>query len=206
MISQTSLNAVYPLVDQVNAGGVRLGADGNSILGALVVAADTPLTEIYGDAVGWEKHWLESLQADPIYGKHEAVILDTDDGQVVHVPVSVHNETMHKATNLVADSVIRALGFARNVVKPLVSDVISKVEHSLEVAQTVVEPYEIVPLYNSAIWQSGIVLNTLGRFKHYQKPTTVARNEIPQIPMPENLAAEYLVTGSAELDTLIQMT
>lgn len=206
MISQTSLNAVYPLVDQVNAGGVRLGADGNSILGALVAAADTPLTEVYGDAIGWEKHWLESLQADPIFGKHEAVILDTDDGQVVHVPVSVHNETMHKAVNLVADSVIRALGFARNVVKPLVSDVISKVEHSLEVAQTVVEPYEIVPLYNSAIWQSGIVLNTLSRFKHYQKPVSVARNEIPQIAMPENLAAEYLVTGSAELDALIQMT
>lgn len=206
MISQTSLNAVYPLVDQLNAGGIRLNADGNSVLGALVVSADTSVVQYVDNDISWEAMWLESLQADPIFGNSQAVVLDTDDGQVVRVPVSVHGETMHKATSIVADSVIRALGFARNVVKPIITEVISNVEKAIDVAQTAVEPYEILPLYESDVWKSGLVLGVLGKFKHYQNPTTVKRHEIPQLPMPENEAADYLVTGSAELDRQIQQT
>lgn len=202
MINKSTLSAVASIVDQVNAANVNLGATNESILAALAIASETPLVDHWDEPSGWEAAWCESLCRDQAFGVGGPVMIQSGDEQVLTIPVSLHTSTMDKAISIVAESVKGALSRARNVVKPIVNSVIEDIDQRMTVAQTTVEPYEIVDVHEHDVWKSAIVLGALSKFDSYSKPQPTPRSAIPRLMVPENVAS-LLQTGSGELDKYV---
>lgn len=199
MITKSTMNAIAPMVEQANALNLQLGATDTSVLGALIQAAETPVVDSTTVQGSWEDAWLDSLNGDVFFGSTAPVVVNTDEGEVLSVPVSIHSETMDRAAGIIANSVNGALNRARNVVKPLINELIDKVEAGITTSQIQSEPYEIVDVGVHPAWTNSVIMGSLLRFEHYRRPEKVARADIPRIPMPADIAG-YMVTGNGSVD------
>lgn len=203
MITKSTINAVSGMVEQANALNLQLGATDTSLLGALVQAAETPVLDSTTVDVGWTDAWLDSLNGDLVFGSTAPVVVQTDSGEVLTVPVNMHSETLDRAASIIAGSVNGALNRARNVVKPLITDLIAKVEAGVAAEEVQSEPYEIVDVGVHDAWSNNIILGSLLRFENYRRPEKVARADIPRIPMPADIAS-WMITGNGNVDVDIQ--
>lgn len=203
MITKSTINAVSGMVEQANALNLQLGATDTSLLGALVQSAETPVLDSTTVDVGWTDAWLDSLNGDIIFGSTAPIVVQTDEGETLTVPVNMHSETLDRAATIIAGSVNGALNRARNVVKPLINELIDKTEAGISAEEIQTEPYEIVDVGVHDAWSNTIILGSLLRFENYRRPEKVARADIPRIPMPSDIA-NYMLTGNASVDTDVQ--
>jgi len=197
MINKETLSSVQPIITQLTAANRLLIPNEASPIYALNDAAYTPLLDTYTDETGFEDAWLKSLSRSPVMGAVGINETTTDSNDQVTINVSLHSRSMEEAATLVSSSVRTAMKHARNVAGPTVSNVIEMMQEYTVNATVDKEPYEIVDVSLSTIWESPVVLVALD--KHVSRIKSIERSEIPPVPLPTDLSG-HVVTGSPRFD------
>ena len=201
MISRETLNAIYPIVEKLDATGHLLLPSETSPVMALNDVSMTPVIDMHEGETGFEEAWLESLQRSPVLGAVGANETETDAGTQVTINLSVYSRTIDEASEFLALSVRNAMKHARTVASPTVSNVIDLMNEYMEDAATIPEPYEIIDLSLAPVWSNPVVQSALD--KHLPKIRDMDRASIRRVPAPENLD-EHLITGAANFDQMFE--
>lgn len=203
MINESTLVAIDPLLTKLNAANVSLVASSNTLLGALVAASNSPIVCGYQGESGFTEAWLKSLEVDMVFGVAGRQVIPDEHGNMTTLfGNSLHSESMHEAATIVATAVTTALGFTRNVVKPVCGTVIDAVATMMEEANAVAEAYEIVDVDPLDVWDNPVVVGALAKYDVFKMVKPIKANDIPVLVAPQNLDA-MLQSGNTSLDNAI---
>lgn len=203
MINETTLVAIDPLLTKLNAANVSVVAAPNTLLGALVAASNSPIVCGYQGESGFTEAWLKSLEVDMVFGVAGRQVIPDENGNMKTLfGNSLHSESMHEAADIVANAVITAMGFTRNVVKPVCATVIDAVAAAMDEANAVAEAYEIVDVAPLDIWDNPVVIGALAKYDVFKMVKPVKAVDIPVLSAPQNLE-QLLQSGNSSLDNAI---
>jgi len=200
MIDNIIITAVAPVAEKLNANNIALTVGNSTLLGAVVHAATTPVVDNYPKDVDWQDAWLKSLKRDTISGADTNFVIGDSNDATTIVPASVCGETLHEASNIIANGVQTAIGATRTVVKPAIEKVIQTIQDEVNLKSKPIDPIEIVDIHLLPQWDHFVVKRLLDRYKNLSG-TVMRRSEIPRMEKPENLD-QILTSGSAEVDNL----
>lgn len=201
MISRETLNAIYPIVEKLDASKHLLIPSEVSPVHALNTAAITPIVDMHEDETGFEEAWLESLQRSPALGAVGVNETETDAGTQVTINLSMYSRTLDEGAELLAMSVRSAMKHARTVASPTINNVIDLMNEYMEDVTIVPEPYEIVDIDLAPVWENPVVQNALSN--HVTSSRSLERSKIKRVDAPDNLE-EHLVTGAVGFDQAFQ--
>lgn len=201
MISRETLNAVYPIVEKLDATSHLLIPSETSPIFALNDAAITPVVDMHEDETGFEEAWLESLSRSPVLGAVGANETETDAGTQVTINLSVYSRTLDEGAELLAMSVRNAMKHARSVASPTINNMIDLMNEYMEDVTVIPEPYEIVDVELAPVWENPVVQNALSN--HTVSSRSLDRANIKRVVAPENLE-EHLITGAVGFDQAFQ--
>lgn len=204
MINESTLVAIDPLLTKLNAANVSVVASNQTLLGALVQASNSPIVCGYQGESGFTEAWLKSLDVDMVFGVAGRQVIPNENGEMTTLfGNSLHSESMEEAATIVSTAVTTALGFTRNVVKPICATVIDGITAMMDEAQTVVEAYEIVDVAPLGVWDSPFIVGMLEKFESFKAVQPIKREDIPQLIAPANLE-ELLQSGNSQLDSAVE--
>lgn len=197
MISKETINSIYPILDVLTAANTRVYPLDESPLRALNNAANTLVVESHTNETGFMEAWTKSLERSCVLGQTGINEMPTEDGSLVTINASLFSLSLDESASLIATSVKNAMSNARNTVLPIYNSVIDKMTEYLEDVTVVREPYELIDINLTPVWESPVVQLALDKFE--PALVSMARSKIPRVPCPESLE-EDLITGSVEFD------
>ncbi len=203
MINRETLNAIYPIVEKLDATSNLLIPSEVSPVFALNEVAMTPIVDMHEGETGFEEAWLESLQRSPVLGAIGANETETDAGTQVTINLSMYSRTLEEGAEMLAMSVRNAMKHARTVASPTVSNMIDMMNEYMEDVTVIPEPYEIVDVSLAPVWDNPVVMSALE--KHQTKIRSLDRSSIRRVAAPEDLD-EHLVTGAVAFDQAFQQS
>lgn len=197
MINQETLTAIYPLVEKLSKAGYMVIPVEESPLYALNQAAYSPVIDSWEGETGFIEAWLASLERTPVLGMVGINETTTDANSTVTVNLSMYSRSLDECADLLAMSVRNAMSHARNVARPTVSSIIDSMNEFVVNSSVVKEPYEIVDVSLTKVWDNPVVLGTMDSFK--PRLQRLARKDIPKVPVPEDLS-DHMTTGAVAFD------
>lgn len=187
MLTRSSLNAAYPLAEQLAAKGFALRALPETPLAALINAS-----MIHAHTAGAAAAGQLETQADTGSLLMEGAAFADTFGDVPH------DKIMAESVKMIADSVAFNLDLARNTVNPIIKDVVASAQAYMDnSAQSSLSPLTVVPFYYKAIWDSPILRELVER--HGNQPVTDMPLQSLQIEEPSDFA-ELLKQGGGRFD------
>lgn len=188
MLTSTSVNAVYPLAQKLAEQGLALRPLDQTPLAELIKASLTHAAVVEQAAKGSGITEVASFAGNLVEGSQFA----SADGTVLH------DELMVTVTKIVSDSVVANLHLARNVVNPMIKQVMEDTQaHMDRCQQSSISPLQIVPFYFKPIWDSPILRELVDRYAELPL-SPVAVKGLP-IQAPDNIAS-FLATGAGRFD------
>lgn len=203
MINESTMVAIDPLLTKLNAANVSIVAASNTLLGAMVATSNSPIVCGYQGESGFAEAWMKSLDVDMVFGVAGRQVIPDENGNMQTLfGNSLHSESMHEAADIVATAVKTALGFTRNVVKPICATVIDAVAAQMVEANAIAEAYEIVDVAPMDVWDNPVVVGALGKYDSFKMVKPVKGTDVPVLVAPANLE-ELLQSGNNSLDNAI---
>lgn len=197
MIDNVVLSAIAPIDEKLAANNISLTVGDSTLLGAVVYAATTPVVDNYPKTVGWEEAWLASMKRDTISGAESNFVVGDSNDATTIIPASVCSETLHEASEIIANAVQSAIGTTKSIVKPAIEKAIQTVQDEVNLKSKPIDPVEIVDIHLLPQWEHFVVTRLLDRYRGLNSP--MLRRDIPRMAKPENLD-QILTSGSAEVD------
>lgn len=196
MIYTSSFNATLVIAERLQAANVSITAHPSSIIGNMEDVAYSPIIDQYqgNDFIG---DYQTSISRVPGLGQSGGYELNNDGEVEMLFRNSLYSSSADEASDIIADSVKRALNKARNVVNPIIRTSIDLVNSYVRVAETSREPYDINDINTPKLWEMPIVVSTLEKYQ--SKVSTLRQGELPTIPYPDGLQ-DALTTGTSGLD------
>lgn len=189
MLRDQSVESVLPLATKLTEANVVVEAIGETPLAVLKNAAWSPLTE--GDAVG-------SLdQTSILHRTIEATRSPGLDGKVKH------DTAMEDIVDVVAKTVQSNLQLAKNVVNPIIKDVVKFVDDAVAEANVkAVTLMNVVPDVYRPIWNNPQIESMVARYSQTPPSDTKVVHALP--PVDPQTIADLLTTGAGRLDEEIK--
>lgn len=158
MLTKSALNAAYPLAQQLASKGISLDPINDTPLAALVTCSLSEKAIVDAAPVGsfesfdYNQSLLDSSAASaPVTGECE------------------HDSILSKTVEAVSAAVERNLNEARDVVVPMIKQVVESTEAFMDAsAQSSLSPFTIAPFYYNAIWDSPITLELVSKYTNFQ--------------------------------------
>lgn len=201
MISNESINAAVPLVERLNAAGLRIVPIENTPVAALYNAALTPVVDMYEGESGFIEAWQQSLKVTPAIGAVDNTQLDSDGETIVSMATCLYANSIDEASDLFAMSINNAMNHARNVAGPLIRELSERIEEHMSQSGTVSVPYEIVDVSMHPVWENPAIVAVLDKFEATTK--TLGRGAVPKITCPDDIA-ERIKTGAVAIDEALE--
>lgn len=206
MISDSTLNAIEPIMDLLYHDRVSLVPHPRSMLATLVASSksgafmmDESSRESFIDA------WRKDLSFDPM-GVSEPTKFDNE----LYLPNSLHSRTLDEGAHAIFAAAERTSEFTRTHVVRQVNACIDAVNSKLEDAYRPVEDWEIVETKFLPIWEHPIVreiVDSLSTGDGVLPNMMAGRNyAIPVPPQGEKTIADYMSSGQKSLDRVFMET
>ncbi len=200
MIDNIILTSVDKVSDKLTVSNVALTVGNSTLLGALVHAATTPVVDNYPNTASWKDAWLKSISADTIAGTSSNFVIGDSNDATTIVPASIFAESLHEATEIIANAVQSAMAATSTIVKPSILKAIETVQAQVNIKNKPVSPIEIIDVHLLPQWEHNVTQRLLDRYKPLIG-TSYPRREIPRMEKPENLD-QILTSGSKDIDDL----
>jgi len=199
MLTQSSVNAAFPLADKLAYRGFALRA-----------LDQTPLSELIGASLSQAN----VVAATPANAPVETAS-DMDfakqliEGSTFASPQGgvLHDEIMESAVKVISDAVTAGLHLAKNVVNPLIKQVMADTQAHMDSAESAaLAPLTVVPLFYKPIWDSVSLIDFVGRFAqtpYKSVPLQPLQTEVPDLKSTAMTGAGHFDSEIAEfIDSL----
>lgn len=183
MIQQNTLNVVYPLAELFQERGMKVSAMPTTAVDKLCQACHYDVIQE-----------LHPIEVDPVQAILRGSSTAGVDGAVQH------DLTMDEVVEVVAETVKGNLHVARNVVNPIIKEVVADLREHMQFAENALQgEVNVAPDFYEAVWNSPTMDAMIDRYVEVAFKTIPLQLEVPQDQ--EGLSLENLVyTGSVSFD------
>ena len=206
MISDSTLNAIEPIMDLLYLDRVNVVPHPRSMLATTVAASKSMAFQMdEGTRESFIDAWRKDLAYDPM-GVTEPTKFDND----VYMPNTLHGRTIDEGAQAIFSAVEKTTAFTRTYVVRQVNSCIEMVNSKLEDAYRPVEEWEIIEASFLPIWNHPIVKEILSDLDigDGALPNMLSGRDyaIPLPPTGEKTIADFLNSGQQSLDRAFMET
>lgn len=188
MLTKSSLNAAYPLAQKLASKGFALRALDQTPLSAVINACMNQRQVLAAGPKGMDTTECGSAGDQLLEGSRF-----TDP-----MGVCEHDEAMKGSVDLIKQAVEFNLNLARNVVNPIVKQVLEETQAYMDgVASAALAPMWIEPYYYKPIWDSPVLIELVSRYGNL--PVSDYALRPLGLPQPASML-EALKTGAGMFD------
>lgn len=184
MIKMSSLWAVEPLTTKLTSKQLQLEPLSQSPLSALVKATYSPRLDLVDDV--------------PVVERIQKASSDADVGGEVE-----HDVVMAELRTLVGESVQKTLTTAKDVVNPLITRSVERLQERLaRESQKLLVPFEIQPVNYARVWRSPALGDVVERYAEQPVLPVLLPAVMPELS--EETLLGYLQTGISSFDSEVR--
>lgn len=198
MISESTLNAIDPIVDLLYADRVNVVPHPRSILATLTAASKSAAFTMGNDNKdSFIDTWVSDMTEDTLGNKDNTEIDGT-----TYIPRSLHTATVEEAANAIFTATLNAVSFVRGTVIPQIMGAVQAVKEISDEAYRPVEDWEIVEAKFLPLWNHNIIKSIVSECKRDDGVLPNLRAGLDyQLPIPpaEDKFSEFQ-SGNSKLD------
>lgn len=184
MIQQSTINAVYPLADMLKERGIKVSALPTTPVAQLLQACHYELpTGVHGE---------EDFDPETVIQK----------GSMTQGPDGVvrHDVVMEELVEVIAETVKGNLHVARNVVNPIIKEVVADLQEHMQIAENQLQSnVTIVPDFYEGVWNSPALDAMVDRYAETSFHDIRLTHQFP-LDQDTFTVADHVHTGSASFD------